>query len=219
MPIYASTVNVAGTISGLPIYANNLAADSMSNIDIQDDVHVNGDIYTAGRLDTKSTMYATFRLTSNVSFTTSELHPSSELILRYDETAGDLSTISKLPLVLPNPNDFNDFSAGYITLPVTGLYNIQVQGAFENDPAFASIIKNGVYFKLLNRSHPNARLACDFSPAELVSTAFTSYLNAGDQMQPIFYSNDPNASLVATNGETYVTFTVVSTNTQTAPIA
>lgn len=217
MPVYATTVNIMGTVSGLPIYANTLSPNTLSNVSVNSDMRVTGDIFTTGLVDVKSSMYATFRLASNVDFTTPELIPSTTLSLDYDATAGDLSTISRLPLVLPNPDNFNDFTAGYITLPVSGMYNIQVQGAFTNDPAKTDV-KNGVYMKFLNRSHPNARLAADFSAAELVSTTFTCYLNAGDQLQPIFYSNDPLATLVATNGETYVTFTVVTTNTQTPSV-
>lgn len=202
-----------GTITGLPVYANTIATPSLSNINIESDVHVKGNVFANGRLDTAGTMYATFRLGSNVPFdTTPELVPSSTLTLPYDPQAGDLSTMLTMNLVLPNPNDFNDFTAGYITLPASGLYSIHIQGSFINDPNKTDV-KNGVYMRFLNHPRPTARVGVAYSANDIVSTCYVGYLLAGDKLQPTFFSNDPLAQLNAAAGETYVSFTVATTLT------
>lgn len=208
MTVYASNIYVSGSVSGMPMYTNTLATNGLSNIIATSDMHVDGNVSTSGRVDTTSSMYATFRLTSNQSFAAApEITPSSNAYFQYDGTAGDLTTMLTVPLVLPNPNDFNDFSAGWITVPASGLYSLSIQGSFSNNPSFPTP-KNGVYFRFLSCANSNSRIAAVFSPHELVCSGITTYLLAGDKVQPIYYTNDSNASLLATNGETFVGFTV-----------
>jgi hypothetical protein len=212
MPLYASNINIHGTISGVPLYANTLGVNNLSNITIGGNVSVQGNLHASGRFDTGATMYATFRLSSNVAFNATEIIPSSTTTLDYDPTSGDLSVVSAMDLVLPNPENFNDFSAGFITLPASGLYCISLQGSFVNDPANGAL-KNGVYMRFLNHANPSTRVGAAFSSGDLVSTTYVANLLAGDKLQPVFFSNDPLAQLNSANGETFITFTIVTTLT------
>lgn len=215
MPIYANNINILGTISGLPLYTNTLSASNLSNITIQDDVRINGDVYTNGRMDVGSTVFSTFRMSSNIPFSSGVnniLVPSSNSFV-YDFTASDMSAMSRIPLSIPTSNIYN-YASGYITVPVSGLYSLEMQGSFSNNPAKTDV-KNGVYYKFLNHTHPNARIAAVYTQHDVVSTSHMAFLLANDRFQPTFYSNDPDAYLLGENGESFISFTVAATVTPT----
>jgi hypothetical protein len=168
---------------------------------------VQGNIYGSGRMDLGATIFGCFRLTSNLAFgEASEIHGGSNL-LQFDMQSTDISAATLAP-----PYQVYDPDTGIITVPWSGFYTLQMQGVFSNEGAS---FKNGVYYRLLNHSHSNARLGASISSDTIQSTHYSTYLLAGDLLQPTFYSDDTGATLQASNGETYVSFNVVSTVTPT----
>lgn len=209
--IIASNIIVMGTISGLPMYTNSIGANNLSNINVNSDLSITGSVYTAERMDCGMTMFAMFRQTSNLNFTaSSELFPSSNTFVM-DFPSSDMSGMSSIDTVIP-PNNVYDFATGRITVPASGLYQLEMQGVFQNDPN-ATNVENGVYYRFLNHPYPLARIGANFTNGSVVSTSVQMFLLGGDVFLPTFYSNDSNASLVPTNGETYVKFSVVATFT------
>ena len=209
--IIASNIIVTGTISGLPLYTNTLEANTLSNINVMNDLSVAGSVFTTERMDCGMTMYAMFRQTSNLNFTgSSELFPSSNTFIM-DFPSSDMSGMTSIETVIP-PQNVYDFATGRITVPASGLYQLEMQGVFQNDPG-ATNVENGVYYRFLNHPYPLARIGANFTSGSLVSTSIQMFLLGGDVFLPTFYSNDSNASLVKTNGETYVKFSVVATFT------
>lgn len=194
----------------MPIFANTLSSSNLSNISIESDLRVTGDIYTEGRMDIGNTIFTTFRLSSNVSFAdhavASEVFATSNTFM-IDFTHTDVTGMNGMTLAIP-PADIYNEDTGVITVPMNGLYSIQLQGSFSNstEPAV-----NGVYVYLQNHSHSNARVAAITSPGPLISTSFMSYLLGGDRILPTFYSNDPNAFLISDSGETFVSYSVAAT--------
>lgn len=211
--IYASNFILTGSFSNIPVYTNNLTAPEFSNISLQGDVNVNGSVFTNGRMDVGKTIYATFRLNSNLSFdNTNEIHGLSNRY-NFDFTSSDMSGMSNMQLAVPPFMIYNS-NNGRVTVPISGLYALEMQGVFQNDPAHSNV-QNGVYYKFLNHSYSNARMAASITNGSLVSTSHMAFLLAGDVFCPTFFSNDSNAQLVSTNGETYVTFSVAATVTPT----
>lgn len=212
--IYASNFYITGSMSNIPVYTNNLTPGpgGLSNVTVKSDIVVEGTVKTTGRMDVGNTMYATFRMTSNAAFSPGvpELFGVSNM-LAYDFTAADMSAMSNMTMAVPRNQIYNQ-SNGVITVPVSGLYTLQMQGAFSN--SMGGVV-NGVYYRFLNHSHSNARIAPRMGTGELQSTSVTAYLLAGDLLQPTYYSTDPNAVLVGENGETFVSFAVHSTVTPT----
>lgn len=209
--IIASNIIVMGTISGIPMYTNNIGANNLSNIDVNSDLSITGSVYTAERMDCGMTMYAMFRQTSNLNFTnSSELFPSSNTFIM-DYVSSDMSGMSSMTTVVP-PQNIYSFATGRITVPVSGLYQLEMQGVFQNSQG-ATNVENGVYYRFLNHPYPSARIGANFTSGSIVSTSVQMFLLGGDVFLPTFYSNDSGASLVSTNGETYVKFSVVATFT------
>lgn len=209
MPIYCTNF-YTNTLSGYSIYANTLSSSNTSNINIGSDLRVDGDVYSSGRMDSTTTIFANFRLTSNQSFSASpEIFATSNTFMM-DFTNTNMTGMDTMNRVVANSNVYNQ-NTGVITVPVSGLYYLEMQGSFANDPNASNTIRNGVYYKFLNQTNANSRIAAAISASSVVSTNHIAFLLGGDKFKPIFYSNDPTASLLSTNGETYVSFTVLGT--------
>lgn len=212
--IITSNFIVTGTISNFPaLYTNNMTAPDLSNIKIHSDIAVEGCISTNSRMDVGSTIFATFRLNSNNSFAGSNEYIARSNNITMDFTSSDMSAMSNMTLSIPSYQVFNQ-TTGVITVPVSGFYNLSMQGSFSNNASLSNP-KNGVYYRFLNHSYSNARVAANISSGPLVSTSALKFLLANDRLQPIFYTNDPDATLIGGSGETYVNFTVLATVTPT----
>lgn len=216
MTIITSNFIVNGTISNFPaLYTNNMTAPGLSNITINSDLSIKGDVFTNGRMDMGNTIFAKFRLNSNIPFqNTNEVAAKSNHI-SMDMTSSDMSAMNSnnIPMVIPSYQVYNG-STGVITVPTSGFYSLEMQGSFSNDINVSNPM-NGVYFKFLNHSYSNARTVANIQNGSLVSTNTTCFLLAGDQFKPCFYSSDSNATVLSVNGESYVGFTVLATVTPT----
>jgi hypothetical protein len=213
MTIYANILNVTGELRNVPsLYTNTISAPSMSNIEMNSDIRVNGNVIGSGRLDMGATIFATFRLNSNMSFSSSpEIYGGSNFVL--DFTSTDMTAMTGMQMAVP-PNQVFNYNTGVVTVPVSGLYSLYMQAAFSNDPR-NSLYKNGIYYKFLNMSHSNVRMAPSYSPiAPVHHTNYIGYFLAGDQIRPTFYCDDPGCVLLG-NGETIVSFAILSTSTPT----
>jgi hypothetical protein len=212
--IYANALNISGKLQNMSLYTNTMGTNGYSNIVVEDSLHVQGSVFTSGRMDVGNTIFATFRLNSNLPFSNNvtELRAASNTFTM-DFTSTDMSGMMGIPMTVPSSNVFNQ-ATGVVTVPVNGLYNLEMQGHFENDPAKTNV-ENGVYYYFINHPHPAARVQAHMTSGDLVSTSHTTFLLAGDKFVPTFYSNDSNARLVPGNGETYVSFSVAATVTPT----
>lgn len=199
-------------VTNTNMFANLVATSNLSNISVTSDLRVNGDIFTSGRMDVGTTIFATFRLTSNLSFAqSSEVYALSNSFV-LDWTHTNMHGMSDMTMAVPPYQVYNQ-STGTITVPVDGLYTLSMQGVFQND-SNAVKPKNGVYYTFQNHTYPTARTAARISlDDEVVSTSHTAFLLGGDKFRPTFYSNDSNAILRASNGETYVSFALLATMT------
>lgn len=211
MAIFATTIIITGSNNNIPnVYANNLTPEGTgSNIRINSDVTVTGNMCSTKRMDVSKTVFAAFRPTSNIPFNGSnELHALSNNtnVFQLDMTSTDMSGMVALGMEIPYQNIFDE-NTGVIRAPTSGFYNISMQGAFSNDGNNTNV-QNGVYYYFPNRSHSNARMSATFTKANIVSTNHTLFLLSNDQMLPTFYTNDSNAILL-NNGETYVGFTLL----------
>lgn len=211
MAIYANTFIITGSNNSIPqVYTNSLTPEGVgSNISINSDVVISGDMITTKRMNVAKTIFATFRPASNIPFNGSnELHALSNEtnVFAIDFTATDMFGMDDMNLAIPYTEIFNECN-GIIRAPISGFYNITMQGCFSND-ASKSNVQNGVHFYFPNRSYPNARVAASITSANIVSTNQTLFFLSNDQLLPTFYTNDPNAVLL-NNGETYVGFTVL----------
>ena len=196
--IYTSNFILTGTFSNMPVYTNSLSAAGYSNISFESDVKVQG------RVDVAKATYATFKLGSNIQFNnTNEIYGLSNVHL-CDCECSDLNCIEN-----SNCTVYDD-ATGCISVPLTGLYSFEMQGVFQNQQPNA---QNGVYLKLLNQTCSNARIAACINNGSVISTSHMTYFKAGDRVLPVYYSSDSNATLVADDEETYVSFVVTATMT------
>jgi hypothetical protein len=212
MAIYANTIIITGSNNNIPnVYANTLAPSSntSSNIQINSDLIISGNMLTTKRMDVSKTLFATFRPMSNVPFNGSnELHAlsNSTNFFHLDMTSTDMFGLNEMGMVIPYTGIFDE-NTGLIRTPFTGFYNLTMQGSFSNDASHSNI-QNGVYYYFPNRSYSNARVSASITNANIISTNNTLFLLSNDQILPTFYTNDSNATLLA-NGETYVGFTIL----------
>lgn len=214
MTIYTSNLIINGTISNFPaLYTNNITSGSFSNININSSLNVTGSLFCRDHLDVGDTTFAMFRLSSNLPIPLGggEATAKSNHIVTMDGTASDMSAMSKMPMSILPYQVFNG-ATGVVTIPTSGLYNLAIQGSFSNSTSTAI---NGVYFKFLNHSYSNARVGATFTHAPLVHTSVTRYLLSNDRFQPLFYSSDADASVLSTDGESFVNFSMISTITPT----
>lgn len=209
MTIYATTFILTGSNNNIPqVYANTLSPNSNlgSNISINSDVTLAGNVLASKRMDVSKTLFCTFRPESNISFEGSnELHCTSKFPL--DLTSTDMYGLDDINMAIPLSN-IRDPITGILHAPVSGYYNLHMQGSFSN--VDTSNPKNGVYYYLPNRSFANARVATHISSEQTINTSHTLFLLSNDQVYPTFYSSDSNASLLA-NGETYIGFSLLQT--------
>lgn len=215
MPVITTnTLNVTGRLANMTLYTNSLdATTGYSNIVVSDNLKVDGSVFTQGRMDVGNTIYATFRLQSNLSFGFSnETHATSNLFVM-DWLSTDMHGMEDVNLSVPTSNIFNS-QTGEITVPAAGLYLLEMQGLFQNSGNVANP-QNGVYYYFKNLPYSSARMAANFTTGSLVSTSHSAFLLAGDKFVPTFYSTDPESSLLPTNGETYVRFVLAATVTPT----
>jgi hypothetical protein len=146
-------------------------------------------------------MYITYRLTADTKMNASE-YACIDNSFQVDEIFSDIKAIA-------TPNEYvYDMTSGLFTVPISGLYNIEIQGSFSNTVPEAV---NGVYFYFLSESHPNGKISPVITSANIVSTARMTYLKQGEVVKPIFYSSDPTTVLMANKGETFVGFTIIQT--------
>lgn len=209
MTIYATTFIINGSNNNIPqVYTNNLTPEGVgSNIAINSDLLITGNVIATKKMSFSKTLFGTFRPQSNIAFRGSnELHALSNEpnMFSYDMTSTDLTGIPDMGLQIPYENIFDE-SNGIIRCPTSGLYHLSMQGAFSND-ASKSNLQNGVYYYFPNRSHSNARISACITDANIVSTNMTVFMLSNDQVLPTFYTNDSNAVLMA-NGETFVAYT------------
>lgn len=211
--IYTSNLVISGALQNITsVYANSMTSGSSSNIQIRDSIDIAGSVFTTGRMDLGKTIFATFRLNSNLPFSgASNERTASTNLITFDPTNSDMSGMSGIPSSVQPQNIFNS-NNGVITVPTSGFYHLNMQANFSNS-ASASNIQNGVYYKFLNHSYSNARISPVQTSSATVSTSAFTFLLAGDTIQPTFYSTDNNATLLATNGETFVGFTLLATVT------
>lgn len=211
MAIYANTFILTGSNNSIPqVYTNSLTPEgASSNININSDVTISGNVLTTKKMGVSKTIFATFRPASNIPFHGSnELHALSNPtnVFGLDFTSTDMFGMDEMGLAIPYTDIFDE-SNGVIRAPITGFYNLTMQGSFSND-ASKSNVQNGVYYYFPNRSHSNARIASSITTGNVASTNQTVFLLSNDQLLPTFYTNDSNAVLL-NNGETYVGFTVL----------
>lgn len=209
MTIYTNSLVVQGALNGATLHANTLSgASNASSITIMNDIAVHGNVFTNGRMDVSDTMYMTMRAGSNIAIGSGEHFIRGNDML-VDLQSSDPTSISKLT----NVSAIWDWTAGKFIVPFDGLYTIELQGSFSNNPAFQNPT-NGVYWYFRNQAFPNARVAATMSGRQVAHTSTTRYMLTGDVVQPTFYSNDPDAVLVGGTGESYLAFLI--TNTVTA---
>ena len=218
MTIYTNSFIVTGAAYNSPIYTNTLGMNGYSNMSITSDLFVEGDVYSSGRLDVGTTVHATFRLASNTEFGGSNEFSGSgagagESAFALDFASSQLTDMISMPLAVASSNIYNE-DTGVITIPIDGLYSVDMQGSFSNiDMGNAASVENGVYYKLLDRVYPDCRIAGNIVRGNLVSTRHMAFMEGGERLLPVFYSSDSNAVLLAEGHETYVSFTLAATYT------
>jgi hypothetical protein len=210
MAIYANTFIITGSNNSIPqVYANSLSPEGTgSNISINSDIVLSGNVVSTKRMDVAKTLFATFRPLSNVAFNgLNELYTLSNETSDFelDYTLTDMNGLEG-QLEIPF-SDIFDKSTGTIHVPFSGFINIQIQGAFSNDGNMSNV-RNGVYYYFPNRAHSNARVSASFTNTDIVSTSHTLFMLSNDLILPTFYTNDSNAVLL-NNGETYIGFSLV----------
>ena len=212
MPIYTNSLVVTGGTYNSPIYTNRLGLIGYSNMTIDSDLRVQGDVYTDGRMDIGTTIHATFRLSSNTSFGgVNELTAASN-VFQLDFASTNFVNMQTLPMAVASSNIYNSDS-GVITVPSSGMYAIQLQGSFSNDSGYEGVPQNGVYFNLIDSPYPLARVSGNFGNGNIVSTTHMAFLEGGHRFVPTFFSSDSNATLVAADKETYVSLMIAATYT------
>jgi hypothetical protein len=203
MPIYTNNLVIQGALQDTGLYANTVTG-SNNALTIMSDVAVNGNVFTTGRVDISDTMYMTMRSTSNVLMGGNE-HYVTNSDMSLDAQNSDASVLGQMADVY----SIWDWNTGKFTVPLDGLYTLQLQGSFSNSPGAEDAI-NGVYFYYRNHAYPDARSAANMTRSPLVFTSTTQYLLKGDIVQPAFYSTDSNAILYG-NGETFLNFLIQNT--------
>lgn len=192
------------------VYANTLAAsNAASNIEFHNDILVTGDVYSRGRMDSGTTIFAAFRLTDNQLFVGQDMFPTSNtFVMDFPRT-----NMNGMDSITSQYSNVYNAATGVITLPVSGLYSLQIQGVFQNTPTSLSSHRNGVYFYFTNQAYPYARVMANIVNSTVVSTTYTGYFLAGDTILPAFYTNDDNVTLVAASNETFMSFSLLYTTT------
>jgi hypothetical protein len=208
--ISANVFTVAGSLYNMTLHTNTLGSDGYSNITIEDNLRVGGSVYTSQRMDVGMTLFATFTLASNMPFAGANEVCGWSNMFTYDWMTSDMSGMGNMQLSVPRSNIYNR-TTGEITVPVSGLYNLEMQGVFQN----TGNAQNGVYYRFTNHPRPLSRIATNMTTHDIVSTSHSAFLLAGDRFVPTFYSSDANNVLIPNGGETYVKFLLAATVTPT----
>jgi hypothetical protein len=213
--IYTCNLVVNGWLSNIPsIHTNNFASLSNTSIHFESDVDVSGSILSTGKVFGGVSIFATFTLTSNISFSNWgitrpdggwDIYGSSN-IFGMDAPVTDMSGMTGMSLSVPL-HQIYAASTGVITVPISGIYSLMTQGRFEGGGAEAT---KGVYYNFLREAHSNARIASSFSRGPIVTSTVTRFLLGGDKVRPAFFANDSNVMLSASNAESFIHFTLLA---------
>lgn len=209
--INANIFTVAGTLRDMTLHANTLGSDGYSNITINDNLRVGGSVFTSQRMDVGTTLFATFIPASNMGFAGKNEVCGWSNMFTFDWMTSDMSGMSNMSLSIPRSNIYN-VATGEITVPVSGLYHLEMQGVFQNG---GGNVQNGMYYYFKNHPRPTARIAANMTTHTILSTSHSAFLLAGDRFAPTFYSTDASNVLLQSNGETYVKFVLAATVTPT----
>lgn len=212
--IYTSNLTITGVLKDIPaLYANTMYSSNTSNIHISSPLTVDGTIASSKHMDMGETIFATFRTTSNIAFNGSNevLAHTGELGIDFQSSDLSAMTNSNIQMTIPPYQIFNG-TTGVITIPTTGLYTLSMQGSFSNDSAAVNPL-NGVYFRMLNHGHSNARVAPSFTNGPIASTFTSQFMIGNDTIEPVFYSSDSNATVLSDAGESFISFMVMGTVT------
>lgn len=206
MPIYCTNFYTQNMAS-LPVYTNTLIGSNMSDLTIGSNLRVEGNLSTKGHIDTSTRVYGRLGMTSDAYFTQNEIFATSNSFA-LDASNTNMAPMNDMNVVVPIAEMYNR-TTGEIAVPVSGLYALEMQGIFTNDPSAKGVAENGVYFYVRNGESPSVRVAANTTTGSIVSTAHINYLTGGSIVQPTFFSSDSNAQLIA--AETYVTFALIAT--------
>ena len=213
--IYTCNLVVNGWLSNIPsIQTNNLASLSNTSIRFESDIDVSGSILSTGKVFGGVSIFATFKLNSDIGFSnwgTSRSEGGWDVygasnVFGMDNTVSDMSGMTGMSLSVPLQQIYSP-STGVITVPISGVYSLMSQGRFEGGTTGAM---KGVYYNFLRESLSNARIAANFSTGPLVSSSVTRFLLGGDKVRPVFYSSDSNVTLSASNAESFIHFTLLA---------
>ena len=216
MPIYTNTLIVQGALQSTALYAGSVGGAGGSNVPlaIASDVTVAGSVSASGRVDVGAPMYMTMRaVDSNVPLGGAE-RPilTGDMQVDMDPRSTDATALAQLADVWA----IWDGATGNYTVPLDGLYALQLQGAFSNADAGAL---NSAYFYALDGVTPGARLGASMARAPLVRAALTGWFRAGERVRPAFASSDSNATLLAGTGETLLNFVLMARQAPAASAA
>jgi len=203
MSIQTNSLIVHGNVQGTTLLsAGTVSGATGSALNIAGDVAINGSVLSKGRIQFSDTMFLTMRPPADIVMQTNE-HFITGSDMLVDPNSSDATSLSQLTDVLTIWN----WNNGSFVIPMDGLYTMELQGSFSNTVPNAL---NGVYWYMRSETNQNSRVAANINNGPVVSASTTRFFLAGDVVQPVFYSSDPNSTLLA-NGETYVSSVILNT--------
>lgn len=209
MTIYTNNLIVHGTFSGSSLHTNNMSSGDTAPINITSDIKVTGNVSTQGRIETGSTLFMTMRVPQDITMRDNE-HFIIDTDMILDLSSSDAQSITSIA----DYTTIWNWENGTFTVPISGLYTLQIQASFENT---VPDTLNGVYFYFVSSSYPDARAATNIVKSSIVYTNTSQFLKKGDIIKPVFFSTDKNATIKG-NGESYLSFLIPSTLTNLDPV-